>query len=159
MSGSTTQFPTGLGNLTPARDSVVLVDNGTANGKVPISAILGLATFGDLQNQLMQANDIIEPVAANTTSYTFTASDKNKTKDFQNTAACVVNLPAGMVVGTYFSWIQGAAGILTFQGAAGAGQTIIEPDNAFRSGGKVGASGSLLLFRANTWLLSGYTQA
>lgn len=150
-------FPTGFPDGTPTRTSKVLGDDGTRNAFFDVSELLGLVTFEDMKNALLGGNDVVEQVAATTTSYAVLAGDKNKTKDFLCSAACAVNLPAAMPVGFLFDWIQGGAGVLTFQSVAGAGQTIMEPDNAYRSA-KLGARGTLQLIRTNTWLLTGYTQ-
>lgn len=149
-------FPTGFSDLTPSRTSKVLGDTGTQNGNFTVAGILAQIALTDILTQLLAANDVVEDVPANTTAYTITANDKNKTKRFLSTGNCAVSLPSGMPVGFVVDWIQTGAGILTFATAAGAAQTVNSPEG-LRSGGLYGR-GTLEVVATNTWNLSGYTQ-
>ena len=148
-------FPTGFPDQTVSRTSVVLIDNGTANGRAPVSAILGQLALTDMQNKLMGALDTIEDVASNVTSYAIVATDQNKTKRFLCTGACTVTAPINMPIGFLVDWIQFGDGVLTF--AAGAGGASVSTPNGFRSGAKF-SRGTLEVVAANHWVLSGYTQ-
>lgn len=143
--------------VTPSRASVVALDNGAQGGHTALTALFSLLQLPDFLNQLMTALDVIEPVAASTTSYAVVSGDQNKTKLCQNTGTCTVNLPAGMPPGFLVDFIAAGSGNLLFQSAAGASQTIVAPRGA-RSGGVPGVRVTVEVTQVNTWNVSGDTQ-
>lgn len=150
-------FPTGTPDITAARTSKVLGDNGSQGGNVTVSQLFSLIQLTDIFTQLMSANDVVEDVAAATTTYSVVAGDKNKTKRFLSTGNCLVNLPNGMPIGFLLDTIQDGLGILTFQSAPGASQTLVAPRGA-RSGGPAGVRVTVQVTALNTWNVSGDTQ-
>jgi len=141
---------------TALRTTRLLSDNGTANGTVTPADIFGTMLLSDFLPKLMIADDQIDVIAANLTSYAIKAADKNKILLFLCSGACTVTLPAGISPGFFVQWVQWGAGILTFQSATGAGQNI-RSAAGLRSLKQYG-SGSLQTMQTNEWLLSGYTQ-
>jgi len=150
-------FPTGTPDITLARTSKLLADNGTQGGNGLLPQLFSLIVLSDIITQLMSALDVVEDVAANTTTYAVSAADQNKTKRMLNTGACLVNLPAGRPIGFLVDFIQSGSGVLTFQSAPGAAQTIVAPRGA-RSGGIPGVRVTVEVEAVNTWNISGDTQ-
>lgn len=150
-------FPTGFAAVIAARNTTLLADNGIANGTTTVAMVLDLIQLSDIYDVLMSADDTVEDVAAAVGAYTIVAADRNKVKRFLAATGVAVSVPSGLPRGFSISWIQNAAGVLTFATAVGAAQ-IIESPEGLRSGGPKG-SGMLLCTAPNTWLLSGYTQA
>ena len=142
---------------TLARTNKALLDNGAANGTGTIAQMLGLIALDDMAGKLMKALDVIEDVPADTTSFTLTSDHQNKTLRFLCTGNCAVNLPASMPRGFLVDWIQYGTGILTFQSAAGAGQSVTAFENALRSGG-IHARGTVEVVAGSVWNLAGQTQ-
>ena len=95
----------------------------------------------------------------NVTTYTLVAGDKTSCNSFNNSAACVVTVPANATVpfkiGTVIAIRQGAgAGQVTIQGATGV--TILEPNNSFKTQAP-GAWVYLIKTNTDTWDLTGAT--
>lgn len=149
-------FPTDFAQVPPARTAKVYVDNGTISGWMSVADLLSTMIPGDIYTRLLSLLDPVEDVASNVTSYDVVLLDNAKRKRFLCSGACVVNVPLGLPTGFAFSWQQKGAGTLTFQSAAGAGQTIESPEG-LRSGAQL-ASGELVCMAPNLWALNGYTQ-